>query len=161
MHRNQRIGWREPFRARAHAAREYLRRRWYVPVASGATVALPSILFFVVYAHELDQPLNWRATGLVLVMGTVVAALLTMNLFMPRAIRLKESSILISRASRLAWIRYAELQRCEMTSGPYPIFRGLGEGGEELFQIYWDPAVDAERLRALLAAKGVQLFQGL
>jgi hypothetical protein len=154
---SQRIGWQEPFHARAHAAREYLRRRWYVPVASGASVAVPSILFFVVYSYSLDEPINLRATGLVVVMGVVVAALLTMNHFLPRAIRLKKSSIFISRPRGFEWISYAKLRRCDVTSGPHPVFRGFGEGPQPLFEIFWDPRVDAEHLRALLATKGVEL----
>ncbi|HEX2641398.1 MAG TPA: hypothetical protein VHU81_00290 [Thermoanaerobaculia bacterium] len=154
---NRRIGWREPVRARAHAAREYLPRVWYWPVASGASLAILGTVLFAIYAHELDQPLPWRAIGVVVVIGLVTSALLTMNLFLPHSIRFRESSIVVFHASRVEWIRYSTLLRCEVTSGPDPLFLGLGKASQVLLQIFLDPRVDRDRLRLFLAEKGVPL----
>jgi hypothetical protein len=151
------IGWREPFRARAHAARDFLRHHWYVPVASGCAMAILPIIFLVLFSYRSGQPLSLLAIGLTIIVGMVIAALLTVELFIPIAIRLKESGIMISRSSRLQRISYAKLLRCEITPAPYPLFRGYGATPEVLFEIFWDPRVDSEHLRIFLSAKGVQL----
>jgi hypothetical protein len=55
------------------------------------------------------------------------------------------------------WIRYSTLLRCEVTSGPDPLFLGLGKASQVLLQIFLDPRVDRDRLRLFLAEKGVPL----
>lgn len=114
------------------------------------------IIFLVLFSYHSGQPLSLLAIGLTFLGGMVIAALVTVELFVPIAIRLKEPYIMISRSSRHQRISYAKLQRCEITPDPYPLFRGYG-ASEVLFEVFWDPGVDSEPLRAFLSTKDVQL----
>lgn len=151
----RRNGWREPFAARAREAAGSFRRGWYWPVGGGLAITLPCLIGLGIYSYELDQPWNPRMVAFSVVAGAMVFVLLTMDSFIPHVIRFREDGVSLFRPDRADKFPYADLRRCELTAGPDPVFRGLGESSRVLFEIYWHPALDLEVIQGLLAGKEI------
>jgi len=154
------IRWREPFRARAHHAREEIRRGWLFIVVRGVSIPLVGTILLVIWCRSLDEPIRPALPLLLLLIGVMLTVLLTMERFIPHAIRFGQSSIFLSGPRTVEWIRYTKLVRCEISSPPYPHLFGFGQRGQILFAIYLDPRIDMESLYAFLSEKGVTLQRG-
>jgi hypothetical protein len=155
MNSPDRIRWREPFGARAHRARERIRSRWLFIALGGATIPVVGITLLVIWCRGTDEPVRPMLPLLLLLFGAIIAALLSLELFLPHNIRLGDRSIFVSDPRTVNWIPYAKLGRCEISSSPYPQFLGYGRDSNVLFAIYLDPRIDPESLRVLLSKKGV------
>jgi hypothetical protein len=151
----RRNGWREPFAARAQEAAEAFRRQWRWQVGGGLAITLPCLIGLGIYSHEIDQPWNLRMVAFSIVAGAVVFGLLTMDSFVPHTIRFREDGVFLYQPERKDKFPYADLRRCELTAGRYPVFRGLGESSRVLFEIYWHPALDPEVILGLLASREI------
>jgi hypothetical protein len=142
-------------RARAREASGVFRRQWHWPVGGGLAITLPCLIGLGIYSHGLDQPWNLRMVVFSVVAGAVVFGLLSMDSFLPRTLRFREDGVSLFQPDRADKFPYAELRRCELTAGPDPVFRGLGESSQVLFEIYWHPALDLEVIRGLLASREI------
>jgi hypothetical protein len=151
----RRNGWREPFADRAHEAAGDLRRQWRWPVGAGLAITLPCLIGLGIYSYQLDQPWNPGMVVFSVVAGAVVFMLLTMDAFIPRVIRFREDGVFLFHPGQRDRFLYADLRRCELTAGPDPVFRGLGESSRVLFEIYWHPALDPEVIQGLLAGHNI------
>jgi len=136
---------------------EVLRRRWYVPVGSGLTITLPALAGLIIYTRELELPFRPALYVFAITAGVVVALLTAMNFLLPLSIRFKASRIIFFYPRRIDWTKYEKVRRCELTAEPHPVFRALGDGSTVLFQLYWNPRVDAEALRRFLATRNIPL----
>jgi hypothetical protein len=150
------IAWREPFRVRVRVALLDFRRGWAVPVGAGASLALLGLGLLTVWARSLDEPFNLRAAALMCSAGLLVTFLLVFNDFIPRSIKLGEHAIRVGHPEHLQFVRYRDLEVCDLTTEPAPRFRGFGAAAEPLFAVLWSPDIDPEGLRAFLLAKGVR-----
>jgi len=157
MSSDNRIRWREPFRARAHQARERIRRGWFFFAVRGASIPLVGTTLLVIWWRGTGEPVRPTLPLLLLLIGAVISALLTLELFIPHSIRFGQSSVFLGEVRTVEWIRYKKLVRCEVSPLPYPQLRGFGQGDQVLFEIYLDPRIDIESLYALLSEKGVPL----
>lgn len=131
------------------------RRQWYWPVGAALTITLPFLLGLAIYFHELDEPWNLRMVVVALAAGAFAFLLLTLNDFIPYAIRFKEDGVALYQPEDVSRFPYADLRRCELIAGRYPVFRGLGNAAQILFEIYWHPDFEPEAIRSLLAVRGI------
>jgi hypothetical protein len=151
----RRNGWREPFAARGREGAAAFRRQWYWPVGGALLITLPCLLGLAIYSHELDEPWNLRMVAFSIVAGAVTFLLLTLDDFIPHVIRFRQDDVSLYQPDAVNRFLYANLRQCELTAGPSPLFRGLGESSQVWFEIYWHPALDPEAIRSLLGAHGV------
>jgi hypothetical protein len=155
MNSPDRIGWREPFGARAHQAREHIRRSWLFIALGGAAIPVVGITLLVIWWRGTEEPVRPMLPLMLLLVGALIAALLSLELFLPHTIRLGDRSIFLSKPRTVEWISYEKLGRCEISSPPDPQLLGYGRDSSILFAIYLDPRIDPESLRVLLSKKGV------
>lgn len=155
MSNSDRIGWREPFRARAPQARAYIRHHWLFIALGGAVIPLVGTTLLVIWWRATDEPVRLTLPLLLLLIGAGISGLLALEQFLPHTIRFGQSSVFLGAPRTVEWIRYSKLARCEISSPPNPQVLGFGPDSQILFAIFLDPRVDIGSLATLLSEKGV------
>lgn len=128
-------------------------------MGAGAGLALLGFVLLALWALNSGETFSLRAAALACGAGLFVTFLLVVNDFIPRNIQLGEREIRIAQPERPQRVSYEALHLCVLTTGPNPLFRGLGAATEPLFELLWNPDVDFESIRTFLSARGVRFSE--